>query len=90
MADVITKRTKHVLAEPVTFEGSTHTEINLRRLKGKDIRDMENIEGATEKSFFIIGRLAGWPPEAIDEMDGADIEACGKIIEGFMGRRKRG
>lgn len=85
----IRKQVAHKLAVPITFEGREVSEITLRRLKGKDIRDMERHGSDVEKTFFIIGRLASLPPEAVDELDAADFEAVSEIIEGFMGRRKR-
>lgn len=85
----IQKSTRHPLTVPVDFEGKTHDSITLRRIKGKDIRDMEREESDIEKTFFLIARLSGWPPEGVDELDGADFEAIAKVIEGFMGKRKR-
>lgn len=90
MTTDIRKQVKHTLLVPVTFEGREHTEILLRRIKAKDIRDMEREPSDTDKTFFMIGRLAGWPPEGVDELDGEDLEKISKLIEGFMGRRKRG
>ncbi len=50
---------------------------------------MEREESGLDKTALIICSLAGWPPEAFDLLDAADIEGLTKIIEGFMGRRKR-
>lgn len=83
----IRKQTKYTLLEPITIEGREVKEAVLRRIKGKDIRDMEREETGIDKTVFIVCRLAGWPPEAFDELDAADIEGMSKIIEGFMGRR---
>lgn len=88
MATDIRKLVGHTLLVPVTFEGKEHTSINLRRIKGKDIRDMERQETNLDKTFFMIGRLSEWPPEGVDEIDGEDFDAISKIIEGFMGRRR--
>lgn len=85
----IRKQVKHTLVEPVVIEGRTVTELVFRRIKGKDIRDMEREDSGLYKTAFMIGRLSGMPPELFDEMDGEDIEAVGKIIEGFMGRKVR-
>lgn len=83
------KSVKHTLVDPIMVDGQEVTELTFRRIKGKDLRDMERQPGNTEKSFFIIARLSGLPPEAVDEMDGEDIDACSEIIEGFMGRRRK-
>lgn len=83
-------KTSHTLAVPVDVDGVERKTIELRRLKGKDLRAMDNDSGGNvEKLLNTIQRLSGWPPEAMDEIDGADIEAIGKIIEGFMGRKRR-
>ncbi|RUX22138.1 phage tail assembly protein [Mesorhizobium sp. M2A.F.Ca.ET.037.01.1.1] len=89
MTTDIRKQVRYTLVEKITIEGREVTEAILRRIKGKDIRDMERHESDLDKTAFIISRLAGWPPEAFDELDAEDIDALGKIIEGFMGRRKR-
>ncbi|TIW97785.1 phage tail assembly protein [Mesorhizobium sp.] len=89
MTTDIRKQKRHPLVEAITIDGREVTEAVLRRIKGKDIRDMERHESDLDKTAFIICRLAGWPPEAFDELDAEDIDALGKIIEGFMGRRKR-
>lgn len=83
------KQVKHTLLVPVTFEGQERTEITLRRVKGKDIRDVEREPEGTGQALFLIGRLSGWPPEGVDELDAEDIEAISKIIEGFTGKRNR-
>lgn len=89
MAENVTKTKRHPLVEPITVEGREVAEAILRRIKGKDIRDMERETDNIDKTAFIICRLAGWPPEAFDQLDAEDIEALSGIIEGFMGRRKR-
>lgn len=86
----IRKQVRHALVEPITIEGREVTEALFRRIKGKDIRDMEREESDMDKTAFIICRLAGWPPEAFDLLDAEDIAGASKVIEGFMGRRKRG
>jgi len=82
------ERQSHALFEPITVDGAERRTIDLRRLKGKDLRDIDKFEGGNaDKTLFIIQRLSGWPPEAVEELDAADIEACGKIIEGFTKRK---
>jgi len=89
MTAAIQKQVQHTLTVPVTFEGSEKATIVLRRLKGKDIKRMSDFDSDIEKTFFLIGELSGWPPEGVDELDGADFDAISKIIEGFMGRKAR-
>lgn len=77
------------LTIPVTFDGTEKTEIEVRRLKAKDLREVDDFKGGgVEKTLHLIRRLSGWPPEAVDELDGADIEAISKVIEGFSKRRR--
>jgi hypothetical protein len=85
----VLNETRHTLKVPVTFEGKEHTFIPLRRIKGKDLRAITREDDTTEKTFLIIRLLSNWPPEGVDELDGEDIEAISKIIEGFMGKRAR-
>lgn len=72
----------HNLHMPVTFEGREHTSITLRRIKGKDIREIgKQDEG--DKALWTIARLSGWPHAGVDELDAADIDAISTIIESF-------
>ncbi len=85
----VLKETRHELKVPVTFEGKEHAFISLRRIKGKDLRAITREEDKIEQTFLIIRLLSNWPPEGVDELDGEDIEAISKIVEGFMGKRAR-
>jgi hypothetical protein len=89
MTPPIQKQVSHTLLVPVTFEGQERTSIVLRRLKGKDIKRLREYDDDVDKTFFLIGELAGWPPEGVEELDGADFDAISKIIEGFMGRKAK-
>lgn len=88
MTDIL-KKTSYTLVEPVQFEGRTITELQLRRLKGKDIRKVESIEDNIEKTAFLVGELSGFSPAIFDELDAADIEGVSKVIEGFMKRKAK-
>lgn len=84
----IKKDGTHTLLVPVTFEGREHTSITLRRIKGKDIKAMRR-EPEEERTFFLIERLSGWPPEGVEELDAADLDEISKIVEGFTKRTRR-
>lgn len=88
MTDTITDKTRLPLKHPIKLEGRDITFLDFRRMKGKDIRDMDREPTNLEKAFFMIARLAGLPPEGVDELDAEDFEAASKIVEGFMGRRR--
>jgi len=36
-----------------------------------------------EEMLSLIVKLSGWPPEGVDELDQADLEAVSEIISGF-------
>lgn len=82
-------KTSHTLFEPIVVDGVEKSTIELRRLKAKDIRAMEAMDGKNaDKMLFMIQKLSGWPPEAVEELDASDLDALGKIIEGFTGRKR--
>lgn len=83
----IRKTVRHTLVEPVIYEGRQITHLDFRRMKGKDIRDMDAISDTLEKTAFIIGVLTDNGPDLFNELDAADIDAASKIIEGFMKRK---
>lgn len=83
----IRKTTRLALTESVTYEGRQITHLDFRRLKGKDLREMDAISGELEKSAFLIGALTGHGPDLFDELDAADIDAASKMVEGFMKRK---
>lgn len=88
MSSVKIKTKKHTLIEPIMVDGREVTELTFRRIKGKDLKDMERQPKGMEQTFFLISRLADLPPEAAEELDGEDIDAASAIIEGFMGKRR--
>jgi len=81
----------HKLFVPVTFEGVEHTSIILRRIKAKDLRGLKTDDTSDDTSIEeilgLIVKLSGWPPEGVDELDQADLEAIGDIIKGFSKAR---
>jgi hypothetical protein len=86
----LSTKVSHTLKESVLVEGVERKTIEIRRLKGKDLRAMGDDNGSNvDKLLNTIQRLSGWPPEAMDDLDAADIEAIGTIVEGFMGRKRR-
>lgn len=56
--------------------------LEFRRMKARDLRNLPDGDG--ERTIVLVARLTGHPPSAIDELDGADLAAAGKIIEGFL------
>ncbi|ENN91154.1 phage tail assembly protein [Bartonella bovis] len=70
---------------PFTLKEEDYTEISLRRVKMKDIRAVDKKESADQVAAMIT-RLSGWTYDAVDELDGSDMAAIGKILEGFTER----
>lgn len=73
-----------VLDYPVEFQGETVTKLTLRRIKGKDLKKLDSRGEDMESSFLLFADLAEMSPEFFDEVDGADIEKVGEVIESFL------
>lgn len=77
-----TYQLKYPVATP---DGSTITEVALRRIKGADQAAFESQDFNAEKdgykiTRFFLTRLSNLVPEDIDEFDQADIQALGRLI----------
>lgn len=79
-------QTTYKLKYPVVLaDGTTLTELDIRRPKGRDQRLFEEKQFDFEKeavkiSRFYIQQLTKLVPEDIDDLDGADINALNEII----------
>jgi nitrate reductase gamma subunit len=70
---------------------TTTTEVTVRRMKAKDLRMLDTVQGKFTQSLAIIAALTGLSAKAVDEMDGEDIEGLGEIIGDFFpGRQETG
>ena len=84
----------YTLKYPVaTPDGSTITEVTLRRLKGSDQAAYESQDFNAEKdgykiTKFFLTRLSNLIPEDIDEFDQADLQALGKLITDVVAEGK--
>lgn len=85
----IEKKQKIDLIAPVEFEGQAHSSIEIRRIKAKDLRGMRTDSNDLDDTLDLIVKLSGWPPEGVDELDQADIENIGDVIQGFTKKRRR-
>lgn len=65
----------------------TLTELQLRRLRGKDLKDVANAvpKGHGEAMAVLICRCSGIPPSTFDQLDAEDVTAIGEIATGFIG-----
>lgn len=77
-----TYQLKYPIHQP---DGSVIESLQIRRIKGRDLRDFESQQFDTEKdnikmANFYICRLTNILPEDLDEMDNEDIQAMTEII----------
>jgi len=78
---------KHPVDETIVVNGEEKriqiTDVRIRRLKGKDqIFAAENSDKPT-LGFLLLSRLTGLSMSEIGEIDGEDLDAMEKIVEGF-------
>jgi len=85
----IATQVTHSLLVPVHFEGAEHNIITIRRVKVKDLRGLKMENVTIDEMLALIVKLSGWPPEGVDELDQADLEAISDIISGFSKARGR-
>lgn len=84
--------TTYVLKYPVEIRSTagdvieTITELPLRRLTGKDLKDITNAhaKGPGESMAVIVCRIASIPPSTFERMDAADAAALGEIAADFV------
>ena len=76
------------LTEPVTFEGHTITELQIRRPKVRDLRAMEQATAdkptQLDQGAAMVALLSGIPEAAIEELDAGDFTRASEVIAGFF------
>lgn len=73
------------LQYPVTVDGETITELNLRRPKVSDLKRGQKYKDNLEKSVRLIADLAEISPAVIEELDAADFAEVSTKVGEFMG-----
>jgi len=63
MSMAVEAKITHSLLVPVTFEGTVHDTITIRRVKVKDLRGLKVDNVTIEEMLSLIVKLSGWPPE---------------------------
>jgi hypothetical protein len=63
----------------------TITELQLHRLKGKDMRAMDSAKGNGSAMLAMVAASARIPPSTVDLMDGEDVTDAGMVVAGFLG-----
>lgn len=89
----MSKVTTHPLKFPVELRNTEGevidkiTELQLRRLNGKDMRAIANAtaKGNGEVMAVLVCRCASIPPSTFDLLDAEDIAAVGEVAQGFIG-----
>jgi hypothetical protein len=59
-------------------------EIQLRRIKGKDLRAMDDHAGEMGKAFAIMAKVTNQQVSVIDAMDAEDIAGLQEQLDGFL------
>ena len=76
------------LSTPVTFEGYTITELQIRRPKVRDLRTMEreteDKSTQLDQGAAMVALLTGIPEAAVEELDAADFTRASEVIAGFF------
>ena len=77
-----------VLGVPVSIDGSTITEISIRRPKVRDLRALEEVTlgkpSQLDQGAALLSLLAGIPEAAVEEMDATDFARASEVIAGFF------
>lgn len=84
------KRTEVVipLNYPVTADGVTHSELTMRRPKGKDSLKAASYKGSeAARGMRYFADLCNVAPNVIEELDEVDVEALGEQLQAFTGRQ---
>ena len=75
------------LAHPVTVDGVTYTQLNLRRMKGRDALAGEGETNEVMAGYKIFAALSQVSVEVILELDMEDMTELGVAIAPLMGKR---
>ncbi|MFC5372897.1 phage tail assembly protein [Brevundimonas faecalis] len=74
------------LAFPKDFNGEKVKSVTLRRPSGREIRALQNGSGSQiDKTFEMMATLADRELDLFDTLDGADLRAIDKWLEGVLG-----
>jgi len=72
------------LEHPVTVGGEVVTELNLRRPKLKDLRQLDEISGEIAVSEAIINSLSDASPAVVANLDAADFAKINEVLAVFF------
>lgn len=77
-------RTRYTLKHPITVDGETITEFNLRRPKARDLIRARKAKDELEQVANMLADLAEVSPTTVGELDAEDFAAAGEILGNFM------
>lgn len=63
----------------------TITTLQLRRLKGRDMRALDGARGQGSLLLALISASAAMPPSQVDMLDAEDVTQAGEVVAGFLG-----
>jgi len=70
-----------VLGDPIQFGEELITELTLKRIKFKHLRQIPDLNAmTTDQLGNLLERISGQPKAVIDELDAEDLEAIGDQI----------
>lgn len=66
----------------------TIDQVTIRRLRAKDLRMVDRIDGKVAQSLALIASLTGLSQTTVDELDAEDVEGIGAVIGDFFPTRQ--
>ncbi|WEK04573.1 MAG: phage tail assembly protein [Candidatus Devosia phytovorans] len=76
-----------VLAHPITVNGLTYTQLNLRRMKGRDALLGEGEQSEVMAGYKLFAALAQVDVDVVLDLDMEDLTELGVAIAPLMGKR---
>lgn len=70
------------LTVPVEWNGTIHSEVSIRRLKGRDFMALQRMTG--DESVGLLSIVTGLPPEVIAELDADDFVTMSEAAQDFL------
>lgn len=74
---------------PIEYQGATISELKVRRPKGRDMRFLPSGDNVSVEGMFpFFALLSGVDEQVIDEIDAADLNALGQLVNDFLSQNK--
>lgn len=83
----------YALKHPITRRTRVHgegekeqviDEVTVRRLKAKDMKMLDKVNGKFAQALSMIGALTGLDSTVVDELDGEDVQALSEMVGDFF------